>query len=115
MSTTIYKICDSALWEAAERTRVFAGAGIDVQDGYIHFSTAAQVAETAARHFAGVAGLMLVAVDAVALGASLRWEIARGGTLFPHLYGTLALDKVLWVKPLPLGADGRHIFPESMS
>ena len=81
-------------------------------DGYIHFSTGEQVAETAARHFAGAADLVLVAVAAAALGPALKWEPSRGGALFPHLYGALPLDAVLWVKPLPLGADGRHVFPE---
>jgi uncharacterized protein (DUF952 family) len=112
VSTTIYKICDSALWRMAEQTRTFQGAEIDGRDGYIHFSTVAQVEETAAKHFAGADDLVLVAVDAAVLGASLRWEPSRGGALFPHLYGTLPLDKVLWVKPLPLGGDGRHVFPE---
>jgi uncharacterized protein (DUF952 family) len=112
VSITIYKICDAALWRTAERAKAFEGAGIDVRDGYIHFSTAAQVAETAARHFAGAADLVLVAVDADALGVSLRWEPSRGGELFRHLYGALALDKVLWAKPLPLAADGRHVLPE---
>ena len=112
MSSVIYKICYAALWRAAEREGCFRGATIDVRDGYIHFSTAGQVVETAAKHFAGAADLVLVAVDARALGAALTWEPSRGGALFPHLYGVLALDAVLWVKPLPLGADGRHIFPE---
>ena len=112
MNATIYKICDSALWRAAERARVFAGAPVDHADGYIHFSTADQVAETAARHFAGQTDLVLVAVDATALGPALRYEPSRGGQLFPHLYGSLPLSAVRWVKPLPLGADGRHVFPE---
>ena len=112
MGTTIYKICAAALWREAERERRFRGAAIDARDGFIHFSTAAQVAETAAKHFAGVDDLVLVAVDAGALGAALTWELSRGGALFPHLYGVLTLDAVLWVKPLPLGADGRHVLPE---
>lgn len=111
MPATIYKICDTALWREAERAGVFAGAPVDRADGYIHFSTAGQVAETAARHFAGQADLVLVAVDAAALGLALRHEPSRGGALFPHLYGTLPLSAVRWVKPLPLGADG-HVFPE---
>ena len=112
VSTTIFKICDEAAWRAAERTGVFRGAPVDLSDGFIHFSTAAQVAETAARHFAGVDGLVLVAVDADALGAGLKWEPSRGGDLFPHLYGELPLaGTVRWVKPLPRGADGRHMFP----
>ena len=108
----IYKISDVALWNEAERAGVFTGAPVDVADGFIHFSTAAQAAETAARHFAGRSDLVLVAVDVDALGASLRHEPSRGGALFPHLYGTLALSAVRWVKPLPLGPDGRHLFPE---
>jgi uncharacterized protein (DUF952 family) len=108
----IYKICDAVGWREAERSGIFHGAGIDAQDGYIHFSGPDQVAETAAKHFAGLAGLMLVAVDAAALGPALKWEPSRGGALFPHLYGALGLDAVLWAKPLPLGADGRHVFPE---
>jgi uncharacterized protein (DUF952 family) len=109
--TTIYKICDSALWHAAERTGVFAGAPIDHADGFVHFSTAEQVAETAARHFADRADLLLVAVEAAALGPALRYELSRGGALFPHLYGSLPLSSVRWVKPLPLGPGG-HVFPE---
>ncbi len=112
MPAIIYKICDAALWREAERSGVFAGAPVDRADGYIHFSTAGQVAETAARHFAGQADLVLVTVDAAALGTALRHEPSRGGALFPHLYGTLPLSAVRWVKPLPLDADGRHVFPE---
>lgn len=110
--TLIYKICSEALWREAERVGVFAGAAIDLEDGYIHFSTAAQAPETAARHFAGQGDLVLVAIDADALGDGLRWEPSRGGDLFPHLYGELRLDAVRWVRPLPLGPDGRHVFPE---
>ena len=112
MTATIYKICDSALWREAERAGVFTGAPVDGADGYIHFSTAGQAAETAARHFAGKTDLLLVAVDAAALGSALRYEPSRGGALFPHLYGSLPLSAVRWVKPLPLGADGRHVLPE---
>lgn len=109
---TIYKICDAAAWRAAERAGEFLGAPVDLADGYIHFSTADQVAETAAKHFAGQRDLVLVAVDANALGSALKWESSRGGALFPHLYGTLLLSAVRWVKPLPLGPGGRHVFPE---
>lgn len=111
LPTTVYKICDAALWREAERAGVFGGAPVDLADGYIHFSTAGQAAETAARHFDGRADLVLVAVEAAALGAALRYEPSRGGALFPHLYGTLPLSAVRWVKPLPLGAGG-HVFPE---
>jgi uncharacterized protein (DUF952 family) len=108
---TIYKICDAAAWQASERAGEFAGAPIDLADGYIHFSTAEQVSETAAKHFAGQRDLVLVAVDADSLGPALKWEPSRSGALFPHLYGTLPLTAVRWIKPLPLGPDGRHIFP----
>jgi uncharacterized protein (DUF952 family) len=91
---------------------VFAGAPVDARDGFIHFSTADQARETAAKHFAGASDLTLVAVDADALGGALKWEVSRGGDLFPHLYGTLPLAAVLWAKPLPLDSDQRHVFPE---
>ena len=107
----IYKIVDLAAWQAAEAAGVFPGAAIDVQDGFIHFSSAAQVAETAAKHFAGQSHLLLVAVRPEALGEALRWELSRGGALFPHLYAHLPLSAVSAVTPLPLGPDGRHIFP----
>ena len=107
----VYKICPRGLWREAEATGRFTGAPIDRQDGFIHFSTAAQVAETAARHFAGQADLLLIAVEADALGEAMRFEPSRGGDLFPHLYGTLPLDAVISVQPLLLGADGRHVVP----
>ena len=107
----IYKISPEDLWREAERAGVFAGSAVDRADGFIHFSAAEQAAETAARHFAGQAGLLLIAVDAEALREGLRYEASRGGALFPHLYGALPLSAVRWVKPLPLGPDGRHIFP----
>ena len=108
----IYKIAPAALWAAAEQARVFTGAPVDVADGYIHFSTAAQARETAAKHFAGQADLKLVAVEVAALGAALKWEPSRGGALFPHLYAPLPLTAVRWVRDLPLGADGAHVFPD---
>ena len=110
--TLIYKICSEALWREAERAGVFLGAGIDHADGYIHFSTATQARETAARHFAGEGDLLLVAVEAEALGDALRYEPSRGGDLFPHLYAPLPLEAVRSVRPLPLAPDGHHVFPE---
>jgi uncharacterized protein (DUF952 family) len=107
----IYKICDEPLWRRSEAAAVFTGAPIDLADGFIHFSTAEQAVETAAKHFAGVSGLLVFAVEADALGPALKWEVSRGGALFPHLYAPLPLAQVLWVKPLPLGPDGRHVFP----
>jgi uncharacterized protein (DUF952 family) len=112
LAPTVYKICQRPLWAAAERAGSFRGAAVDEHDGFIHFSTAAQVAETAAKHFAGADDLVLIAVKAGALGDALRWEPSRGGALFPHLYDALQLAAVKWVKPLPLGIDGRHEFPE---
>ncbi|PBC22375.1 DUF952 domain-containing protein [Mesorhizobium sp. WSM4307] len=111
MSQFIYKITPQALWREAEASGRFTGAPIDVADGFIHFSTAAQVRETAAKHFSGQTDLLLVAVDDASLGDALKYEVSRGGALFPHLYGVLVLDTVKWVRPLPLGADGAHRFP----
>jgi uncharacterized protein (DUF952 family) len=109
--TTIYKISSSAQWGEAERDGEFRGSAVDLADGYIHFSTAAQLPETAAKHFAGMPGLVLVAVGAEELGAALKWEISRGGALFPHLYGVLQLAAVRWVKPLRLDGEGRRVLP----
>jgi uncharacterized protein (DUF952 family) len=106
----IFKIVSSTEWRAAETSGVFGGAAADRADGYIHFSTAAQAPETAQKWFAGRDDLMLVAVDADALGAQLRWEPSRGGALFPHLYGELPLTAMVWSRPLPLAEDGRHRF-----
>jgi uncharacterized protein (DUF952 family) len=114
-STLIYKICSRAQWREAEAAGRFDGAPVDLEDGYIHFSTSSQVRETAARHFAGKDDLLLVAVDAGRLGGDLRWEPSRGGDLFPHLYAPLPVSAAVWVKPLPLAADGGHDFPELAS
>jgi uncharacterized protein (DUF952 family) len=110
--TVIYKIAPAALWREAEAAGVFAGSPVDLQDGFIHFSTAEQVRETAGRYFAGTADLVLAAVTVEKLRQPPRWEASRGGALFPHLYAPLDLSAVLWVKPLPLGPDGRHAFPD---
>jgi uncharacterized protein (DUF952 family) len=110
--TIVYKICPAEMWRGAEAEGVFRGAGVDLSDGYIHFSTAETVRETAARHFAGITGLVLVAFDDLSLGPELRYEPSRGGALFPHLYGRLDPGLALWVKPLPLADDGRHTFPD---
>jgi uncharacterized protein (DUF952 family) len=102
----LYKIVEASAWDAAIQAGTFVGAEIDLQDGYIHLSTAAQAAETARRHFAGREGLLLVAVEAQALGDALKWEPSRGGDLFPHLYGTLAPDLAIETRPLRLNGDG---------
>jgi uncharacterized protein (DUF952 family) len=115
VATTVYKICPRPLWQEAEWAGLFHGSPVDRQDGFIHFSTATQARDTAAKHFAGQSDLVLVAVDAGALGDALKWEPSRGGALFPHLYGDLALDAVRAVVTLPLGPDGWHVFPEDFS
>ncbi|MCT8269075.1 DUF952 domain-containing protein [Afifella sp. JA880] len=114
MQHLIYKIAPKPLWREAEAAGVFHGAPVDRTDGFIHFSSAEQVGETAAKHFAGQSDLLIVAVDAERLGPSLTWEPSRGGSLFPHLYAPLPLSSVLWVKDLPLGEDGRHRLPEEI-
>jgi uncharacterized protein (DUF952 family) len=111
MSKTIYKIVAVEEWREAEQAGRFSGSAVDLADGYIHLSTATQVAETAAKHFAGRGDLLLVAVDEAALGRQLRYEASRGGALFPHLYGPLPLSAVLRVDPLRLDPGGKHIFP----
>lgn len=106
----IYKIFTADQWAVLERDGETTGAPVDLADGYIHFSTAEQAPETAAKHFAGAEGLMLAAIEADALGDALKWEPSRGGALFPHLYAPLRRGAVIWAKPLPLGPDG-HVFP----
>jgi uncharacterized protein (DUF952 family) len=106
----IYKILSRDLWRAAERAGQFDGAAVDLADGYIHFSTAAQVRETAAKHFAGQTDLVILSVEADDLGAHLRWEPSRGGDLFPHLYTSLSVSQVQSVHELPLLHSGMHDF-----
>lgn len=110
MADLILKIVPCALWDAAVAAGRFDGSPVDHADGFIHFSTEAQVRETATRHFAGRSDLVLVTVEAGALGPALRWEPSRGGDLFPHLYGPLDLAAVRSSRALPLGPDGRHGF-----
>ena len=111
----IYKILTAGQWAELERAGKTAGAPVDLADGFMHFSTGGQVAETATRHFAGQAGLMLLAVEAARLGNALKWEPSRGGALFPHLYAPLRLSDLVWAKPLPQGPDGAHAFPEGVA
>lgn len=105
----IYKIATVEQWRTAEVTGVFHGAPVDLADGFIHFSTAAQVAETLAKHFAGQRDLLLVAVDAGQFGDELRWEVSRGGQLFPHLYAPLLVTAVHGVNAIPVDANGDHV------
>ena len=111
----IYKIVTRSQWDEAEQVDMFKGAPVDLADGFIHFSTAEQVRETAAKHFSGQDDLLLVAVEAKALGEALVYEPSRGGHLFPHLYADhLPLAAVYVVDALPLGADGEHQFPAAV-
>lgn len=110
----IYKVFRSDEWSTLQAHGETAGAPVDLADGFVHFSTAAQTAETAAKHFAGQDGLMLLALDGAAMGDALKWEVSRGGAEFPHLYRNLRMDEVLWAKPLPL-VDGQHRFPGDMT
>ena len=112
--TLIYKICPAPAWREAERRGTFAGSADDARDGFIHFSTAAQLRASAAKHRVGHADLWLVEADAAALGAALRWEKASGSTrpgVFPHLYAALPVAAVRRAVFLPLGSDGLHVFP----
>jgi uncharacterized protein (DUF952 family) len=111
----IYKILTADQWQALKRDGESPGAPLDIADGFVHFSTAAQVAGTAAKHFAGQGGLMLLAVEAARLGPALKWEPARGGDLFPHLYAPLRRADLAWAKPLPLGSQGVHLIPEDVA
>lgn len=104
-------MCRAEEWAAAIAAGIYRGSSQDLADGFIHFSTAAQIAESARRHRAGQDGLVLVAVDPARLGGRLKWEASRGGALFPHLYGALDPGESAWVKPLPLGVTGEHVFP----
>ena len=110
----IYKICTESEWARAETQGAFTGSPVDLADGFIHFSTAEQVEETARRHFAGQTDLVLVTVDSDKLGDALKWEPSRGGALFPHLYGALPTDAVVSVSPLLLDEGGGHRFPETL-
>ena len=106
----VYKICPRSLWQEAERLGRFTGAPVDRADGFIHFSTAEQAAETAARHFAGQDDLLLVAVEVETLGDALRFEPSRGGALFPHIYGPLPASAVTATKRFSVDADGSMVF-----
>jgi uncharacterized protein (DUF952 family) len=109
---TIYKICPASNWREAERQGSYRGSPDDARDGFIHFSTAAQLEGTLKKHYTGQTGLFLVAVDADLLGDALRWEPSRGGDLFPHLYGPLDLGAVTAVMDLRARSDGSHEIPE---
>jgi len=110
----IYKIFRDAEWRALQAEGRTKGAPVDIADGYVHFSTAAQVKETAAKHFAGEEGLWLLGLETETMAADLRWETSRGGADFPHLYRDLALEDVVWAARLPLEGDA-HVFPDTLT
>lgn len=110
----IYKLLHGDEWAAFQTRKIFSGAPVDLKDGYIHFSTAAQLKETAAKHFAGVDGLVLAEVDPLRLGGALKWEPSRGGQLFPHLYSPMTLKAVVKTWTLALGPGGLHEFPSKI-
>ena len=112
---SIYHMCRRAEWRAAAADGVYRGSSQDVADGFIHFSTARQLRASAAKHRAGQRDLVLLTVDARALGQALKWEPARGGELFPHLYAALPTAAVASVDALPLGPDGGHLFPPTVA
>lgn len=114
-SPRIYKILTLADWDQACRDGSYAGSADDLRDGFIHLSAAHQLAATAARHFRGLDGLVLVALDADALGSALKWEPSRGGDLFPHYHGPLPVAAALWSKPLELAPDGVPLIPEEVA
>jgi uncharacterized protein (DUF952 family) len=114
MEPLIYKICSLADWTAATVAGCYTGSADDLRDGFIHFSTRAQVAETARRHFSGQVDLVLIAFEASSLGDALRWEPSRGGDLFPHLFAELPTSLALWVKPMPLDAACVPIVPDGV-
>ena len=109
MTTLIYHMCRREEWDAAAAAGVYHGSSQDAADGFIHFSTAAQIPETVEKYFAGESDLVLVAVDAAKLGAALKWEPSRGGALFPHLYGDLSLTAVLWSRALASITDFKQL------
>jgi uncharacterized protein (DUF952 family) len=110
----VFKIVDAEEWRTAVAAGIYHGSSDDRASGFIHFSARHQLAATAARHFAGRHGLLLAAFAAADLGPALVWEPSRGGDLFPHLYGSLDPAAARWVRPLPLGVDGVHQFPDGL-
>jgi uncharacterized protein (DUF952 family) len=110
----VYKIFHGHEWADLQEHGTTAGAPVDLADGFVHLSTAAQTAETAAKHFAGEDGLMLLAVETDTLGDALEWEPSRGGALFPHLYRELRLSDVVWAAPVTL-KNGVHRFPAGLA
>lgn len=115
MTNRIYKICARDAWQTASANGAYHGSADDIRDGFIHFSTHSQLAGTAAKHFAGAPGLILLEIAVDRLGDALKWEPAQDGALFPHLYAPLTTDAVTRQWDLPLGEDGDHLFPPELA
>lgn len=111
----VFKVLPARLWQDAVRSGAFTGSADDVRDGFIHLSTAEQVAGTLAKYFREQSDLLVIAFASGDFGPSLKWESSRGGALFPHVYGNIPVALALWQKPLPLGADGVPIFTKELS
>jgi uncharacterized protein (DUF952 family) len=112
MAEPVYKVLSAAAFAEAARAGYLTGSPDDTRDGFIHLSAAQQLEGTLAKHFAGQDGLVLLALDPDRLGSALKWEVSRGGELFPHLYARLDLGALLWAEALPLDANGKHVLPE---
>ena len=115
MSDPIFHMCRAEEWQSAQESGQYPGSSQDQADGFIHFSTAEQIVESASKHRTGQCGLLLLTVDPEKLGDSLKWEESRGGALFPHLYGPLPTEAASRVDDLPLGSDGLHVFPHHVA
>lgn len=114
MEAMIFKILDKNEWAATQEMGEYSGSVDDLRDGFVHFSTASQLAETAAKHFAGRENLLLLGIETHVLGESLKWEASRGGQLFPHLYGSFAVEQVSIVADFPLDESGCHVIPHQI-
>jgi len=110
----IFKVASRTAYETGVTSGSFAGMPVDAADGFMHFSTAAQLPETLAKHFAGQADLVLFAVRRADIAADIRWELSRGGALFPHLYAALPMSAVAWTVPIAVAADGSCVLPEAV-
>ncbi|MDW3205738.1 MAG: DUF952 domain-containing protein [Alphaproteobacteria bacterium] len=108
----IYHLAKQQAWQAAQQSGIYRGLDADRGDGFLHFSTASQIVESARKHRAGEPDLVLLGVDEAPLGDDLVWEESRGGALFPHVYGTVPIEAVRLAAALPVDQNGLHVFPE---
>ena len=111
---TIYKVEKKKIWEEEKQKTTYNGSKIDKKDGFIHFSTKEQLQETLEKHYQGQTDLILIAVHSEELGEHLKWEPAREGALFPHLYAPLQKKHIVWEKPIEDISDGTHRLPNDI-